>query len=216
MKKIKLARHFLHMDRSTCISVNFMVLIRKLILASLAHGNKLKDFASMQVHTHHSATLSTMAKARKKATHPTLPLGPPQPTTPLPMPQIGDRVIPERSDSEWKITSISASGKYVDLELPGTYLTRFHQDVATLKFTDRVAPKTPEPVHDTSAIFERISAIQRENLQRLDDDIAILTKYLKTEGASREVMEALETLSNEQHASWQAAVQRIEELIGDD
>src|ERR1700733_15691675 len=98
-----------------------------------------------------------MAKARKKAAHPTLPLAPPAPP---PMPQIGDRVIPERSDSEWKITNVSSSGRYVDLELPGTYLTRFHQDVATLKFTDRVASKTPEPVqHDTSAISERISTV---------------------------------------------------------
>jgi hypothetical protein len=47
----------------------------------------------------------------------------------------------------------------------------------------------------------------------LDDDIAILTKYLKTEGASEDVFQALETLSNEQHASWQAAVERIEELM---
>ncbi|WP_433967996.1 hypothetical protein [Tunturiibacter gelidiferens] len=58
-----------------------------------------------------------------------------------------------------------------------------------------------------------VSTIQRESLERLDDDIAVLTKYLKTESASKEVMKALETLSNEQHASWQAAVDRIEELI---
>ena len=43
----------------------------------------------------------------------------------------------------------------------------------------------------------------------MDDDIEILKKYLKTEGASKEVMEALETLSYEQHGSWQAAVERI-------
>jgi hypothetical protein len=109
--------------------------------------------------------------------------------------------------------SVSSSGKYVDLELPGTYLTRFRQDVSTLKFVDRVVPKTPEPSRDTSAISEHIATIQRENLQRLDDDIAILTKYLKTEGASKAVIQTLETLSNEQHASWQAAVERIEKLI---
>lgn len=103
----------------------------------------------------------------------------------------------------------------MDLELPGTYLTRFHQDVATLQFTDRVAPKTPEPVPDTSAIFERIAMIQRHNLQRLDDDIAILTKYLKTEGASKDVLQALDTLSNEQHAIWQAAMERIENLMAE-
>jgi hypothetical protein len=154
-----------------------------------------------------------MAKARKKASHPTLPLGPPQPPAPPPMPQLGDRVIPERSDSEWKITSVRSEGKYVNLELPGTSLTRFNVDVSTLKFTDRVTPMATKPVHDTSAIFERVAAIQRENLQRLDDDIAILTKYLKTEGAPKAAIDALEALSNEQHASWQAAVERIEEVM---
>jgi hypothetical protein len=152
-----------------------------------------------------------MANVRKKATHPTLPLTPP---TAPPMPQVGDRVIPERSDSEWKVTGVWPEGKYVDLELPGTKLTRFRVDTSTLKFTDRIPPKAPETVPDTSAIFVRIATIQRENLQRLDDDIAILTKCLKTEGASKEVMKVLETLSNEQHASWQAAVERIEELLG--
>jgi hypothetical protein len=103
----------------------------------------------------------------------------------------------------------------VDLELPGTYLTRFRQDVSTLKFVDEVAPKTPEPSRDTAAIFDRIATIQRESLQRLDDDIAILRKYLATEGASKAAIDALETLNNELHASWQAAVERIEELMGD-
>ena len=100
-----------------------------------------------------------------------------------------------------------------NLALPGTSLTRFNVDVSTLKFTDRVAPKPSEPVHDNSAIFERIATVQRENLQRLDDDIEILKKYLKTEGASKEVLQALEALSNEQHAGWQVTVERIEKLM---
>jgi hypothetical protein len=153
-----------------------------------------------------------MAKARKKAEHPTLPLADP---TPPPMPQVGDRVIPARSDSEWKVTGVWPEGRFVDLELPGTKLTRFRVDTGTLKFTDRIPPKTPEPTHDTSAIFDRIATIQRESLQRLDDDIAILRKYLTTEGTSKAAIDALETLNNELHASWQAAVERIEELMGD-
>jgi hypothetical protein len=128
------------------------------------------------------------------------------------MPQVGDRVIPERSDSVWKITGVRSESS-VDLELPGTYLTRFRQDVSTLKFVDEAVTKIPEPSRDTAAIFERIATIQRENLQRLDDDIAILTKYLKTENASKDVLQALESLSNELHTSWQAAVERIEELM---
>jgi hypothetical protein len=153
-----------------------------------------------------------MAKDRKKAEHPTLPLGPPTPSLP-PMPQVGDRVIPERSDSEWKVTSVRSEGRYVNLELPGTSLTRFNVDVSTLKFTDKVVPKTLEPTHDTSVISGRIETIQRESLERLEDDIMILKKYLVAEGASKEVIEALDQLSNEQHASWQAAVERIEELM---
>lgn len=153
-----------------------------------------------------------MAKTRKKSTQPTLPLGPPVAAVPPP-PQVGDRVIPERSDSEWKISKVRGSGNYVDLELPGTTLARLHVDVATLKFTDRVSPKTLEPARDISVIADRIATIQRENLQRLDDDIAILTNYLKTERAPKAAIDALETLNNEQHASWQAAVERIEELM---
>ena len=103
-------------------------------------------------------------------------------------------MIPERSDSEWKITSVRAEGRYVDLAFHGTYLTRLHVDVATLKFTDRVTSKTPEPANDNSAIFERIATIQRENLQRLDDDIVILSKYLKTEGASKDVSASVKRL----------------------
>jgi hypothetical protein len=38
-------------------------------------------------------------------------------------------------------------------------------------------------------------------------------EYLKTEGASKDAIEVLNQLSNEQHASWQAAVQRIEESM---
>ena len=79
-----------------------------------------------------------MAKARKKASPPTLPLGPPEPPVPPPMPQVGDRVIPTRSESEWKITGVWPDGKYVDLELPGTKLTRFRVETNELKFVDRV------------------------------------------------------------------------------
>jgi len=157
-----------------------------------------------------------MAKVRKKVAHPILPLGPPQPPAPPPTPQIGDRVIPPRSESEWKVTSVWPEGKYVDLELPGTKLTRFHVETISIKFVDRVAPKTTEPARDTSAISERIATIQRENLQRLDDDIAIFTIYLKTEGAPKAALNALETLSNEIHASWQSAVEQIEEALEED
>jgi hypothetical protein len=41
------------------------------------------------------------------------------------MPQVGDKVIPERSKSTWEITHVSTDGKEVNLNLPGTNLDRF-------------------------------------------------------------------------------------------
>jgi hypothetical protein len=38
-------------------------------------------------------------------------------------------------------------------------------------------------------------------------------KYLKAEGVPKAAIDAVETLSNEVHASWQSAMERIEELI---
>ena len=151
-----------------------------------------------------------MAKAGKPAAKPESPL----------IPQVGDKVIPERSDSTWVITHVSSDGKEVSLNLPGTNLERFRVSSDTLKFVDRKPPArtsnpftNAEPAFDATQALERIRIVQSENLQRLDDDIAILIKYLKSEGASKSVLETLESLSNEQHASWQATIERIDELM---
>jgi hypothetical protein len=156
-----------------------------------------------------------MAKTRKKSDQPTLPLRPPPPPAkPIP-PQVGDRVRMERSEFEWKIMSVR-SEKSVDLELPGTYPTRFKVDVDTLEFIQRVTPETPTRATNASTLSERVEILQRDHLQRLDDDIAVLTKFVKSENAPKGVLEVLETLSHEQHASWQSAVERIEEELMDD
>ena len=40
---------------------------------------------------------------------------------------------------------------------------------------------TPEPTVDAAEVLERIRSVERENIQRLEDDTAILGKYLKTQ-----------------------------------
>jgi hypothetical protein len=62
-------------------------------------------------------------------------------------------------------------------------------------------------------VLEKIATVQRENLQRLDDDISILTKYLKNEGAPKAAISILEGMSAKQHESWKTAVQRIENMF---
>jgi hypothetical protein len=111
----------------------------------------------------------TMAKARERSAHPTLLPGPPQPTAPPPLPQIGGRVTIPRSEHEWKITGVRSEGRHVDLELPGTYLTRFRVDADTITFVDRVAPIAPKPARDTAAIW---SALLRFN-ERICSDLTM-------------------------------------------
>jgi hypothetical protein len=65
---------------------------------------------------------------------------------------------------------------------------------------------------DADRVMERIDTIQRENLQRLDDDIEVLTKYLKTEGAPAAAIKTIEGLRTEQTKSWEKITERVKGL----
>ena len=151
-----------------------------------------------------------MAKTRKQAAAPDLPL----------MPRVGDKVKPGRSEMVYEIYHVSQDGQEVDLHVSGTNLQRFRVRTDTLTYVDRKTPaKTsnpftqPEPTFDAGKAIERISTVQRENLQRLDDDIEILAKYLKTEGVPKAAIFALENMSNEQQEGWKKAIEHIQELL---
>jgi hypothetical protein len=58
---------------------------------------------------------------------------------------------------------------------------RFRVRTDTITFVERKPPArtsnpftTPEPSFDAREVLERISTVQQENLQRLDDDLDIL------------------------------------------
>jgi hypothetical protein len=151
-----------------------------------------------------------MAKSRKNA--------PPSDTPPLP--QVGDKVLPPRSEMVYEVSRVHVGGDEVDLHVPGTNLERFRVRTDALTYVERKPPTrtsnpftNPEPTLDAGEVLERIASVQRENLQRLDDDINILKAYLKTQGAPKETISALEGLTIQQHMSWETAVERIEELL---
>jgi hypothetical protein len=136
------------------------------------------------------------------------------------MPQVGDKVIPPRSEMIYEILRVSPGGEDVDLHVPGMNLDRFRVRTDTLNFVERKPPArtsnpftTPEPTLDAEEVLERIATIQEENLKRLDDDIDILKVYLKTERAPKAAIEALEGLTVEQHVSWKKAVDRIKKVL---
>jgi hypothetical protein len=151
-----------------------------------------------------------MAKPRKKPPAPELP----------PIPQVGDKVKPYSSEMVYEISKIHYGGNEVDLHVPGTNLQRFRVPVDNITFVERKPPArtsnpftTPAPVFDTDEILERIATVQEESLKRLDDDIDILKTYLKTQGAPKAAIEALEGLTVEQHVSWKKAVDRVKKLL---
>ena len=151
-----------------------------------------------------------MGKTRKK----TAAIEPP------PMPKIGDKVTMPRSESVLEVTSVSRDGDEVNLQLQRTNLQWFRVRSDTLTFVERKAPTrtsnpftTAEPVFNAGEVMERIRTVERETLQRLGEDIAILTKYLKTQNVPRAAVDALEGLSHKQQESWETALKRIEELL---
>src|SRR5258708_26153932 len=112
-----------------------------------------------------------MAKSRKKAAAPEAP----------PAPHVGDKVKPYSSEMVYEISKVHYGGDEVDLNVPGTNLQRFRVPVENITFIERKPPArtsnpftTTEPTSDAGEVLERIPTVHQENLQRLEDDIAIL------------------------------------------
>ena len=136
------------------------------------------------------------------------------------MPQVGDKVKLPNVQSVLEITHVGHNGEEVNLQLPNTNLEWFRVRTDTLTFVDRKPPAktsnpftTPEPVFNAREVLERIAVVQRENLERSDDDIDTLKTYLKTQHVPRTVIEALEGVTIDQHKSWKKAVVQITKLL---
>ena len=138
---------------------------------------------------------------------------------PPPTPQVGDKVT-AGTDSVYEIAKVHHGGNEVDLQFPGTNLTRFRVPIDKLTYVERKPPAktsnpftTPESAFDAGEVMKRIATVKEENLKRLDDDVDILKAYLKTQHAPMAAIEALEGLTVEQHVSWKKAVERIKKLL---
>jgi hypothetical protein len=136
------------------------------------------------------------------------------------MPQVGDKVYPPRSERVYEISKVHHGGEEVDLHVPRTNLERFRVRTDSITFVERKLPArtsnpftNAEPTFNAGEVLERIRTVERDNLQRLKDDVAILTKYLKTQDVPKAAIDALEGLNSEQQESWKTTVERIEELL---
>ena len=138
--------------------------------------------------------------------------------TPTAPTKVGDKVIPQGSELVFEIIKIASDGE-LTLNAPGTVLHRFRVDPATVEIRRPAArsivrlSKPAEPEIDSAEVMKRVITIQRESLDRFEDDIALLTKYLHGQGVPKAALNALEALSSEVHESWKAATEKIEQLL---
>jgi hypothetical protein len=95
-------------------------------------------------------------------------------------PQVGDKVLPPRSEMVYEIMRVHIGGEEVDLHVPGTNLERYRVRTDALRYVERMPPvqtsnpfTKAEPVFDAHGILERVALVQEENLKSSDDDIDI-------------------------------------------
>jgi hypothetical protein len=135
-------------------------------------------------------------------------------------PQVGDKVLPPRSEMVYEIMRVHIGGEEVDLHVPGTNLERYRVRTDALRYVERMPPVSTsnpftkaEPVFDSGDLIDRISVVQQESLKRFNHDMDILKAYLKTQKVPNAAINALEVLTVELHVSWKKAVERIEKLL---
>jgi hypothetical protein len=129
-------------------------------------------------------------------------------------PDIGDRVTVGTSESVWTVSSVSYSGREVNLHIPGTNLERFRVLADDLVFVDRTERKPkepPKPEIDVDAVRERVEEAQHAILDHLKGEIAGLKKFLRSKGVP--IGEELDNFADTTETSWKQVVGAIEEKL---
>lgn len=127
-------------------------------------------------------------------------------------PQTGDQVTVGDRETVWTVSSVSYSGREVNLSIPGTNLERFRISVDDLNFVDRAPRKPkepPKPKMDVNAIRERIEEAEHSLIEHLQGEIAALKKFLRSKNFPD--TEVLDEFTKSTETSWKEAVEAIEE-----
>lgn len=130
------------------------------------------------------------------------------------IPQVGDRVIVDGSATVWTVTSVSYSGREVNLGIPGTNLERFRVPIDDLTFEGRVPRKPkqpPKPKMDVEAIRDRIEETGHSIVEHLHGELAALKKFIRSKGLSD--VEVLDEFAERTEAGWREAVEAIEDKL---
>jgi hypothetical protein len=136
-----------------------------------------------------------------------------------PLPSVGDKVTFSQSDTVYTISRVSPSGTQVDLRLEGTNIERFRVPVADLDFLERRTPRQPpkptKPAIDIEAVREHLTTAQHSNMDQLSGDIAVLKKYLRSQGVRASAVDQLDDLCEATEKGWAEVVAEIMDSLRD-
>lgn len=133
------------------------------------------------------------------------------------IPAPGDKVTVDQGKTVWTIARISHDGTEAYLQVPGTTLERNRVPIGDLNFVDRASrkPKAPEKSKiKVEEVRERIASVHHSLTDYLQSEIAVLRKWLSSEGISAD--EPLEEFTENTETNWKKAVKAIEEKLGND
>jgi hypothetical protein len=133
-------------------------------------------------------------------------------------PQVGDRVS-LGTETIYTVTRVSQNGSDVDLQTPGTNLYRYRVPVGGLKPVDPVrepisqVSKPAKKSVDLEAVREHLTNAQHSSIDQFSGDIAILKKYLKSEGIDQDALEELDRLCEDMEKRGNIAVEALNEML---
>jgi hypothetical protein len=130
------------------------------------------------------------------------------------IPEVGDMVRIGDKETEYRVIYVSPSGREVNLEFPGTNLTRNRVRVNELTLAGRVPRKLKEPTKpriDVEAVREDIEQMRESILDHVQGEVARFKKSLNSKGVS--VGEVLDEFAEATEKHWNEVAEIIEKKL---
>jgi hypothetical protein len=129
-------------------------------------------------------------------------------------PEVGDMVRIGDKETEYRVIYVSPNGREVNLEFPGTNLTRNRVQLSELTLAGRAPRKPkepPKPRIDVEAVREDIEQMRESILDHIQGEVARFKKSLNSKGVS--VGGALDEFADATEKHWNEVVETIEEKL---
>jgi len=135
------------------------------------------------------------------------------------LPNIGDQVRIDGSETIYLVTAISPDDREVNLNLPGTNLERYRVSVDDLDYVQRVAraqsgkSRPPKPTWTVEQVRKEIEKAKVSTEESLERELSILNKYLKDKGVPSVVADELEKMSQDVQSGWDEVLEGLADLL---